>query len=80
MVHCCDILVHLRRISYIQVAAKEAGTIMNPCRACIKVYSPSPCKVLGHCVFEGTTEGPSIEGQVLKLSDETHQSLATHDD
>jgi len=72
-------MIHLCRISYIQVIAKEEGTIMNPCRACIKVYSPSPCTALGHCVFEGTAEEPSIEGQVLRLSSEA-QSLAKHDD
>jgi len=36
---------------------------MNPCRACVKVYTETPCNSLGHCIFEGTDEKPVIQKQ-----------------
>lgn len=48
-----------------------ARTRMNPCRTCIKVYSPSPCASLKHCAFEGTTEKPFSEGQVQRQSEKS---------
>jgi len=41
---------------------------MKPCKACGKAYPEPLCVGLGHCVFEGSGEGPEAP-QPIEIGD-----------